>query len=252
MDNSVIAKSGWLYKHNAETNWERNWVELYRDGNLKYYESDHSPNAEDVIFMPTECVSIKTGAQAETLIRAPEGHSSQCTFAISASNNKNWLFCGESLDDMRAWQLALEQARLLIVRPNYTNHASAMSRNYMNHMSSLPRLQQMQYSPYGHLPPTYLPAFSDGSQTYIPTLGSRAHHHFSSSMIHPNAFTSSQHNPRYPAMYPYQTQPHDLPGMATNAPGINGCPRPDGRDVAMGMLAGAAVGSMMYGPYFWW
>jgi len=122
----------------------------------------------------------------------------------------------------------------------------------MNHMSSLPRLQQMQYSPYGHLPPTYLPAFSDGSQTYIPTLGSRAHHHFSSSMIHPNTFTSSQHNPRYPAMYPYQTQPHDLPGMATNAPGINGCPRPDGRDVAMGMLAGAAVGSMMYGPYFWW
>jgi hypothetical protein len=43
--------------------WEKNWVELYRDGFLKYYESDHSPNAEDIIFMPRECILVKTGIQ---------------------------------------------------------------------------------------------------------------------------------------------------------------------------------------------
>lgn len=28
--------------------------------------------------------------------------------------------------------------------------------------------------------------------------------------------------------------------------------RPDGTDVAMGMLGGAAVGSLMWGPLLWW
>lgn len=228
--------------------------------------------------MPTECVSIKTGAQvrtqsnpiaqmymmmltiidlvvalvvqAETLTRAPEGHSSQCIFAV-ATNTKNWLFCGESLDDMRAWQLALEQARLLVIRPSYPSHASAMSQNYMNQMSSpLPR-HHAPYLPYGHLPPSYIPAFSDGSQTFIPSIASQAHH-FSNSIM-PN-FASPNHNPHYPAMYPYRPQPsHEhLQHLGTSTPGMNLCPRPDGRDVAMGMLAGAAVGSMMWGPYYWW
>jgi len=47
----------------AGKEWIKNWVELYRDGYLKYYESDYSPNAEDLIFMPTDCVAIKTGSQ---------------------------------------------------------------------------------------------------------------------------------------------------------------------------------------------
>lgn len=28
--------------------------------------------------------------------------------------------------------------------------------------------------------------------------------------------------------------------------------RPDGTDIAMGMLGGATVGSLMWGPLLWW
>lgn len=46
--------------------WDRSYVELYRDGYFKYYESDHAPNADDVIYLPTECVAIKTGYQVRS------------------------------------------------------------------------------------------------------------------------------------------------------------------------------------------
>ncbi|XP_064455506.1 pleckstrin homology domain-containing family B member 2-like isoform X2 [Ornithodoros turicata] len=116
MDNSVIAKSGWLNRQSKILKkWKRSWVELYRDGHLKYYETNHSPNAEDVIFMPTECVAVKTGAQVEGAQVVPTMNA-QCLFSVMATNGKTWIFCGETLDDMRAWQLALEQARLMGVQ----------------------------------------------------------------------------------------------------------------------------------------
>ncbi|XP_053207816.1 uncharacterized protein LOC128391884 [Panonychus citri] len=124
MDNSVIARSGWLIRRVSGKDWRKNWIELYRDGYLKYYENDYSPNPEDVINMPTECISIKTGLQVEESYCPPSGHSSQCVFAVAASGNKKWIFCADTPDDMRAWQLALEQARLLISRPphHHTHH----------------------------------------------------------------------------------------------------------------------------------
>lgn len=60
---------------------------------------------------------IKSNFQVEESYCPPNGFSSQCVFAVSASGNKKWVFCADSPDDMRAWQLALEQARLLISRP---------------------------------------------------------------------------------------------------------------------------------------
>ncbi|PRD34761.1 UNVERIFIED_CONTAM: Pleckstrin homology domain-containing family B member 2 [Trichonephila clavipes] len=69
MDNSVIAKSGWLSRQTSILKkWKKNWVELYRDGHLKYYENECSPNAEDIIFMPTECLAIKAGLQVINMI----------------------------------------------------------------------------------------------------------------------------------------------------------------------------------------
>lgn len=268
-DNSVIAKSGWLYKL-SDTGWVKGWVELYRDGYFKFYENDHSPNAEDVIFMPTECILIKTGGQVsiDANSSVPSHHySTQCLFSVSTSN-KVWSFCGETLDDMRAWQLALEQARLLILpsrsipRVPYAS-VLEMSTNYCP--------SETPVNPYGLTPPMYLPAYTTGSYTY-----------YSSSPCDSLSFMS-----QYSSLAPSESSQHLQPPLnqarlasllnsvnsanslnSSNSTGLNvqphltssvghqmipHPPRPTPGDLAFGMLAGAAVSSVVWGsPYFWW
>ncbi|KAG8174105.1 hypothetical protein JTE90_010334 [Oedothorax gibbosus] len=147
MDNSVIAKSGWLTRQTTVMKkWKKSWVELYRDGHLKYYENECSPNAEEIIFMPSECLAIKTGLQVES-VQPPEGYGIQNLISVISTTGKNWIFCGESLDDVRAWQLAMEQARLFGLYPHLSGSSSAY----------LP--------PYN---PGYLPTYSGDSLTYLP------------------------------------------------------------------------------------
>ncbi len=48
-------------------------------------------------------------------VKPPETHSHQCLFSVSSNvGNKIWYFCGQSLEEMRGWQLALEQSRLIL------------------------------------------------------------------------------------------------------------------------------------------
>lgn len=227
-------------------------MELYRDGYLKYYESDHSPNAEDTIFMPTECTRIKTGTQVDAGPErsVPDRHSPLCLFSVM-TGSQEWTFCGETLDDMRAWQLALEQARLLILRPAFPSRPSYPC--YIN-TSSDGLMTQSPYLAYGHLPPTYVPALSAGPLTFFPP-GHPLEPHPYSTMSQRTPFPAEYHLPQFPPTSPdpavmYASQSHPYPQQI--AP-HNPYTRPDGADVAMGMLAGAAVGSMMWGsPYFWW
>lgn len=228
--------------------WDKNWVELYRDGYLKYYENDHSPNAEDTIFMPTECTRILTGVHVDVGAdrRVPDRHSHLCLFSVS-TGRQEWTFCGETLDDMRAWQLALEQARLLIVRPPFASRPSFPC--YGGSSSSDGMVAGSAYLPYAQVGPTYVPALTSGPLTFFPP----AHHHpdalnypvmnqsssFTGEMPLPSSF-SSQHPDQ---MNMYSSHFQSMPQIPYS--------RPDSRDVAMGMLAGAAVGSVMY-PYFWW
>ena len=202
--------------------------------------------------MPTECTRITTGTQVDVGPdrSVPDRHSPLCLFSVT-TGSQEWTFCGETLDDMRAWQLALEQARLLIVRPAFSSRPSFPC--YING-SSESLMRHSNYLPYGQLPPTYVPALSAGPLTFFPS-----GHHLES---HPYS-TITQRSP-YPGdvplpqpsfppssldpavMYANQAHPYQpFPHMPY--------PRPDGRDVTMGMLAGAAVGTMMWGsPYFWW
>lgn len=252
MDNSVIAKSGWLAKQmtaNGVRNWQRVWVELYRDGYLKWYMDDHSPNAEETILMPTECTAIKTGAQVTNaeLVNSVRGAntriSRQCIFSVTATNGREWLLCGDTLDDMRAWQLALEQARLLVVRPSH-EQLRFLGQHFPGTLNAFQRPPPTHLPPlYGHLPANYLPAFSDGhsSLTYVPNYSAVG-------TLNAPPIGSSSTNFALPGG---ASQPHQLHDQNSTVPVTP--TRPDGRDVAMGMLAGAAVGSMMWGtPYFWW
>lgn len=227
MDNSVIAKSGWLYRQTTiMKKWKKSWVELYRDGHLKYYENNQSPNAEDVIMMPTECLSIKTGAQVEG-VQPPQMYNSQSLFSISSTTGKTWIFCGESLDDMRAWQLALEQARLFGVQQRI--------------LGQIPPPPYMHYGYQGVAPPPY----PDHSLGYA-----------AAGMPYSSQIPYSSQMPYYGYSTPSYT------GVASNQPTAqtiiyqnqepNRYYRHDGTNLAVGMLAGAALGSMMWAPLLWW
>ena len=205
--------------------------------------------------MPTECTRIRTGSQVDTGPdrSVPDRHSPLCLFSVT-SGSQEWIFCGETLDDMRAWQLALEQARLIIVRSAYTTRPSFPC--YIN--TSPDSLMRQNYLPYGHLPPAYVPALSAGPITFFPSGQQIDSNPYSSMPTHTTAYPgeplpplpppASFHPPSsldpavmYAPHQPYQSVP------------LMPYPRPDGRDVAMGMLAGAAVGTMMWGsPYYWW
>lgn len=225
-------------------------MELYRDGYLKYYESDHSPNAEDTIFMPTECTRILTGVHVDTGPdrRVPDRHSPLCLFSV-ATGTQEWTFCGETLDDMRAWQLALEQARLLIVRPAFSARPTFPC---YGSNSSDGLMAGSAYLPYGQLPPTYVPALTAGPLTFFPS----PHHRQHPDPIHYSAMGLTTSFPSDVPIPPSQFSHQDQMSLYSSQTGFQPIPqlphpRPDSRDVAMGMLAGATVGTVMY-PYFWW
>lgn len=174
-------------------------------------------------------------------------------FSVSTLNNKTWLFCGESLDDMRAWQLALEQARLLIVRPCFSTPTSLT-----HHLTGLPPNMANSHQPlYYNMASSYMPGFTDGSMTYL----SHNRLPLTSSPISSPSLYSNYPNHLYSSglsyPFPYNPSSHHLPSLYNRQPSLpdqqqNTYPRPDGRDLAVGMLTGAAVGSMMWGPFVWW
>lgn len=175
---------------------------------------------------------------------------------------------------MRAWQLALEQARLLVLRSshNYQSHSFNSPHNLYGMNMRRPDLAFSQnavhrapapgYPLYGHLPSSYIPAFTDGSMTYVPTHSQRMFNPYSHlGGGFPNAPTSRfPPNPDFSGLSSIGAgggtnlpPRRPIPSVGQRAPDLQvPCPRPAGRDVAMGMLAGAAVGTMMWRPYFWW
>lgn len=110
---SSIAKSGWLYRQSSVLKkWRRYWFTLTQDGLLRYFETELSSKAEDVMNVPLNCTSIKTGTEVAK-VHPPEGMSTNFLLKIETRNVQSWMLCGEDEDDMRAWQLALQEARLI-------------------------------------------------------------------------------------------------------------------------------------------
>ena len=127
-------------------------MELYRDGYFKFYENDHCPNAEDTIFMPSECIAIKTGYQIDSRHKQPPtGLATQLMFSVSSINNKVWIFCAESMNELKAWINNLEEARLSMMLksagyPNQLLFNQTLARNSMNPLMPSP-LMHPQFNP---------------------------------------------------------------------------------------------------------
>lgn len=110
-----VAKAGWLLKRSGILKrWKKYWFALTIDGYFRCFESPDDLIAKQTLIMSSEVVSISIGGDVEG-VPPPETHRSEDLIKINAATARNdsWILCADNLDDMLAWQLALEQARLM-------------------------------------------------------------------------------------------------------------------------------------------
>jgi len=176
----------------------RNKFDLHKDGHLRFYDDEHSTKANDAILL-RDVVSIKVGRDVDATV--PEHLMQDFLLYLETCTEKTVIMCGDSIDDAKAWQLALEQSRVL----------------------------QTQWS------------LGATAQVYPAPAGMTGCY-------------------QYPYNYPGQVVYGSTPPYVIQNP--NGTStvvitrEPDrrmmGSDMAMGMMAGAALGTMMWTPLLWW
>ena len=222
-----IVKAGWLFRQSSVLKrWKKNWFVLYQDCILKYFDSPDSHVAEDVIRMQAECIAIHSGDMVNAT--PPEGHGKSCLIKITGRDDKLWVLCAESPDDMSAWKYSLEQARLI------------PSAAHQNRPNAPPSYSATEWAPsYPQGPPAY----PQGAAAYPQQ----------------TAYPQQQVAYAYPRQNYYGSNPPEYivqspPGQTTVIYADDRRYRRgyDGTDMAMGMVAGAAIGSMMWGPMLWW
>ncbi|XP_052794426.1 pleckstrin homology domain-containing family B member 2-like [Mya arenaria] len=106
-----IVKAGWLQRRSSVVHrWKRCWFVLYRDGNLTRFESPDSRHPEKSLILRAVCVGLRTGAECQ--FEAPDGAGSgQLLHLQMRDHNDDLKLCAENMDDMKAWQLTIEEAR---------------------------------------------------------------------------------------------------------------------------------------------
>lgn len=207
-----IAKAGWLHRQSSVLRrWKRNWFVLYTDGMLKYFDSPNDYVAKEAELIPTKLRHIKIGKEV-TGVTPPPGFTSECLITLNFGD-ENWTLCAESVDDMRAWQLSLEEARLV----RAAGHAAP--------------------PPYAAAAQPAYPGQVYPAQMYVGPTGQTTYTYYGN----------------HPPPYVVQSPPGQTTVIYADAPGPYYYRRGyDGTDVAMGVVAGAALGSMMWGPLMWW
>lgn len=98
----------------GEHRWQRTYVELYRDGQLKLYENAHSPNAEETISLGSECLGIQPGSWDNPNLKPPGCLPITCLFSLAGTSGKVWTFCADTPNESRSWIVLLEETRLTI------------------------------------------------------------------------------------------------------------------------------------------
>ncbi|KAL3847441.1 hypothetical protein ACJMK2_018348 [Sinanodonta woodiana] len=208
-----IAKAGWLYRQSSILKrWKHNWFVLYQNGDLAFFESQDSLQYEERFFISRDCVAIKTGVKCN--FNPPENGSKESLLMVELRDNIELRLCAETPDDMRAWQIAIEEARVL--RPHTSPPPAYHGGDFLGR-TMYPYPGQIFYGP--HAPPYVVNSASGSDQRVI--------------------IPQDPNNPNSTQIVYVQDYPHYYRGY-------------DGTDVALGMMAGAALGTMMWGPLLWW
>ncbi|KAK7090631.1 pleckstrin homology domain-containing family B member 2-like isoform X1 [Littorina saxatilis] len=136
-----IAKAGWMHRQSSVLHrWKKNWFVLYQDGILRYFDSPDSSRAEEVYVLRSCCKLIKTGKEVHADPPDQVKDGKNCFLELDMRDGGNLVLCAESVDDMKAWQYALEEARTM-TDPNI---ASGYTRQVPVTYNPYP------YSPYGY------------------------------------------------------------------------------------------------------
>ncbi|GFR92716.1 pleckstrin homology domain-containing family B member 2 [Elysia marginata] len=110
-----IAKAGWLYRKSSVLHrWKKNWFVLDRQGDLRYFENPDAPRAEERIVVRANVNHIRSGRECRSS-DPPDvrGYTKEGFLELMMKDKDSILLCAESVDDMRAWQIALEEARTI-------------------------------------------------------------------------------------------------------------------------------------------
>ncbi|GFO22707.1 pleckstrin homology domain-containing family b member 2-like [Plakobranchus ocellatus] len=136
-----IAKAGWLYRQSSVLHrWKKNWFVLDRQGDLRYFESPDSPKAEERIVIRACVAQINSGKQCRSADPPDErGYTKEGLLELLMKGKESLLLCAESVDDMRAWQIALEEARTLSFQ---ARHPGVVNTTTL--------IASPGYSPYGY------------------------------------------------------------------------------------------------------
>lgn len=208
-----IAKAGWLHRQSTVLRrWKKNWFVLYRDGVLRYFESQESPRAEEVFVVRSCCACIKTGSEVQP-VQPPDGISSgkACMLEMVMRDGGSMVLCAESVDDMKAWQYALEEARTMGPAEGVYSRRVPMS---------------YEYPPYD----PYLGYGGYPGQVISPAPGAQVIHSPDgrTTIINPGPGNQVV----YVDDYPYRRRGY-------------------GYGAGTGFLAGALVGSTLMWPWYW-
>ncbi|XP_021459671.2 pleckstrin homology domain-containing family B member 2 isoform X2 [Oncorhynchus mykiss] len=107
-----IVKSGFLHRQSTILRrWKRNWFDLWSDGWLVFFDDQHRRDMEDGIHMRVDSINIRSATACQDL-NPPEGRSQNALLQIVCRDGRVISICGDSADDVFAWTMALQDARV--------------------------------------------------------------------------------------------------------------------------------------------
>ncbi|XP_029488528.1 pleckstrin homology domain-containing family B member 2-like [Oncorhynchus nerka] len=122
-----IMKSGFLHRQSTILRrWKRNWFDLWSDGWLVFFDDQHRRDMEDGIHMRVDSINIRSATACQDL-NPPEGRSQNALLQIVCRDGRVISICGDSADDVFAWTMALQDARVssVYVPDTYGGYAPA-------------------------------------------------------------------------------------------------------------------------------